>query len=286
MWRGLAAILLLAACESAPQPDANPVDIRVDTNAVTRFATSSQMYKMAKSGTVRIGVKFDQPGLGYRPMGEGLPSGFDIEIGKMLAAKLGIEPSRVRWVETESEQRESVLRTHKVDFVVASYSLSDERRKVVGQAGPYFLTGQRLLVKRGSAIKDVADVAGKEVCAVAGSSALANIEAKGAKGLPMRTTRQCRAAVLTGKVGAMTAEGALLLGYAAQDPERLAVVGTPLTEERFGVGYAKDRPELCQFIVDTLEAAEQEGTWARAFRATLGKSGAKTPAPPEMDECP
>jgi len=284
----MVAVLLVAGCEGGGDvtPQADSVDIPVDPNAATRFAKSSRMYEIAKTGTVKIGVKFDQPGLGQKPTGQDIPVGFDIDIARMLAAKLGIPTEKVKWVETESEVREKYLRAGKVDFVVASYSLSDDRRKLVGQAGPYYITGQRLLALKGSRIKDVDDIRSAKVCAVKGSSALQNVKAKGARVVGVASTRDCLDRVLDGTVSAMTGDGGALLGYAAENPRQLVVVGDPITRERYGVGYPKDRPELCQFILDTLLNAEQQGLWAKSFQATLGKSGAKTPKPPEMDECP
>ena len=288
VWFGLIAALLVAGCEGggSADPYADQIEISVDPNAATRFAKSSRMYEIAKSGTVRMGVKFDQPGLGQKPTGKDIPVGFDIDIARMLAAKLGVPTEKITWVETESEVREKYLRAGKVDFVVASYSLSDERRKVVGQAGPYFITGQRLLVLKGSRIKDVHDIRSAKVCAVKGSTAAQNVKAKGARVVPVASTRDCVERVLDGTVSAMTGEGAALLGYAAEHPRRLVVVGDPMTRERYGVGYPKNRPELCQFIVDTLMNAEQQGLWAKSFNTTLGKSGVRAPTPPELDECP
>jgi glutamate transport system substrate-binding protein len=285
---GVIAALLVSGCEGSGSPTtgAERIDISVDPNASTRFAKSSRMYEIAKAGTVKIGVKFDQPGLGQKPPGEDIPVGFDIDIARMLAAKLGIPTEKVQWVETESEVRETYLRKGKVDFVVASYSLSDERRKVVGQAGPYYITGQRLLALKGSRIKDVDDIRSARVCAVKSSSALENVKAKGARVVAVASTRDCVERVLDGSVSAMTGDGGALLGYAAENPRKLAVVGEPMTRERYGVGYPKDRPELCQFILDTITNAQQQGLWAKSFEATLGKSGAKTPTPPELDECP
>ena len=285
---GMVAALLVAGCEGTgdTSPQTERIDISVDPNAATRFAKSSRMYEIAKSGTVKIGVKFDQPGLGQKPPGEDIPVGFDVDIARMLAAKLGIPTEKVQWVETESEVREKYLRNGRVDFVVASYSLSDERREVVGQAGPYYITGQRLLALKESRIKDVDDIRSARVCAVKGSTALQNVKAKGARVVAVASTRECLERVLDGSVSAMTGDGGALLGYAAENPRKLVVVGEPMTRERYGVGYPKDRPELCQFILDTLMNAQQQGLWAKSFEATLGKSGAKTPTPPEFDECP
>jgi glutamate transport system substrate-binding protein len=285
---GVVAALLVSGCEGSGDttPGADHIDVSVDPNAKTRFAKSSRMYEIAKSGRVRMGVTFDQPGLGEKPPGEDIPVGFDIDIARMLAAKLGIPTEKITWVETESEVREKYLRNGKVDFVVASYSLSDERREVVGQAGPYYITGQRLLALKGSRIKDIDDIRSARVCAVKGSSALQNVKAKGARVVAVASTRDCVDRVLDGTVSAMTGDGGALLGYAAENPRRLAVVGDPMTRERYGVGYPKDRPELCQFILDTLMNAQQQGLWAKSFEATLGRSGARTPKAPPMDECP
>lgn len=285
---GIVASLLVAGCEGGGDASSasEQIEISVDPNAKTRFAKSSRMYEIAKAGTVKMGVKFDQPGLGQKPTGQDTPVGFDIDIARMLAAKLGIPTSKITWVETESEVRETYLRKGKVDFVVASYSLSDDRRKVVGQAGPYYITGQRLLVLKGSRIKDVDDIRSARVCGVKGSTALQNIKAKGARAVAVPSTRDCLERVLDGSVPAMTGDGGALLGYAAENPRKLTVVGQPMTRERYGVGYAKNRPELCQFIADTLMNAQQQGLWAKSFKATLGRSGARTPTPPPLDECP
>lgn len=280
-----AAALILGACGNAGEENKSPVDNKVDSNAAANFKDGTAMKALAESGKVKIGVKFDQPGLGFKKAGVAVPTGLDIEMGKLIAAKLGIKATDVEWVETISDNREPFLQKGTVDFVIASYSITDDRRKVVGQAGPYYVTGQQLLVKKGSDIKSVDDIKGKEVCSVTGSTSLVQVEAKGAKPRGFETYSQCRDQVLDGAVQAMTTDGSILLGYAAENPDELEVVGEPFSEERYGIGYNLDKPELCQFIVDTIKTAEDDGDWAKAFEATLGKSGVKTPTPPAMDTC-
>ncbi|MGZ5368166.1 MAG: glutamate ABC transporter substrate-binding protein [Aeromicrobium sp.] len=281
-----AAALILGACGNAGEEDTGSDDTKVADNAAAQFEDGTRMKELAESGKVKIGVKFDQPGLGFKKAGVDVPTGLDVEMGKIIAAKLGIKAADVEWIETISDNREPFLQKGTVDFVLASYSITDERRKVVGQAGPYYLTGQQLLVKKGSDIKGVEDVKGKEVCSVTGSTSLAQIEDKGAKARGFETYSQCRDQVLDGAVGAMTTDGSILLGYAAENPDELEVVGKPFSEERYGVGYNKDQPELCEFIQDTLKTAQDDGAWAKAFEATLDKSGVETPEPPAMDPCP
>ncbi len=277
--------LSLAACGDAGN-DSKSVDVDVAKDA--KFDTGSRMAALADQGTINVGVKFDQPGLGFMETGADLPQGFDVDMAKLLVASLGIDPndtSKVKYVETISDNREPFLESGKVDIVAASYSITDERRAVVGQAGPYMVTGQQLLVPEDSDAEGPEDLKGKEVCSVTGSTSLDNAKEQGMKPVGFDTYSQCVDKVLDGTVEAMTTDGTILLGYAAQNEGKLKVVGDAFSEERIGVGYSKDSPEMCQWIVDTLTKAEEDGKWADAFDANLGGSGAETPDFPEMDTC-
>ncbi|MBC2931547.1 glutamate ABC transporter substrate-binding protein [Nocardioides sp. zg-1228] len=277
--------LSLAACGDAGE-DTESAEVEVTENAADNFDDGTRMKELAEDGKIKIGVKYDQPGLGFKDAASDVPTGFDVEMAKVLAASLGIDPETdVEWVETISDNREPFLEDNTVDLVLASYSITDERRQVVGQAGPYLVTGQQLLVKADSDIDDVADVKGKEVCSVTGSTSLDNIEAEGAKPVGFDTYSECVEKVLDGTVEAMTTDGTILAGYAAQNEGELKVVGDEFSEERIGVGYSQDYPEMCQWIVDTITEAHEDGTYEEAFNATLGPSGVEVPELPEMDSC-
>ena len=149
-------------------------------NAAENFEDGTRMKELAESGEITIGVKYDQPGIGFKGAADDMPKGFDPEMGKILAASLGIAPEDITWKETISDNREPFLQSGEVDLVIASYSITDERRQVVGQAGPYYVTGQQLLVKSDSDIESLDDIKGQEVCSVTGSTSLDNVEAEGA----------------------------------------------------------------------------------------------------------
>jgi glutamate transport system substrate-binding protein len=283
---GASLLLALAACGEAGNDDEGS-DVSADEDAASQLEDGTRMKEIAEDGKIVVGVKYDQPGLGFKGATDDVPSGFDVEVAKILVSKLVIEPEsdNVEWKETISDNREPFLKAGEVDLVLASYSITDERRAEVGQAGPYFLTGQQLLVKKDSGISSVDDLKGKEVCSVTGSTSIENAEKAGMKPRGFDTYSECRDQVLDGAIGAMTTDGSILLGYAALNPDELEVVGEPFSEERIGVGYSPDSPEMCQWITDTLQEAMDDGTWADAFEATLGKSGAETPEPPQMDPC-
>ena len=275
--------LSLAACGDAGE-DSGP-EAEVAENASEDFEDGTRMKELADAGAITVGVKYDQPGLGFKDAASDTPTGFDVEMAKQLAASLGITGDSIEWVETISDNREPFLEDGTVDLVLASYSITDERRQVVGQAGPYLVTGQQLLVAADSDIADVADVKGEEVCSVTGSTSLDNIEAEGAKPVGFDTYSECVEKVLDGTVSAMSTDGTILAGYAAQNEGELKVVGDQFSEERIGVGYSIDRPEMCQWIVDTIQETYDSGDYEEAFNATLGPSGVEVPELPEMDAC-
>lgn len=286
-----AAVLLtgsLAACGDAGSDDSSAGrDVEAEENAAEQFDDGTRMKELAEAGKITVGVKFDQPGLGFKGANDDLPSGFDVEIAKLLVANLGIDPNDADiYVETISDNREPFLESGRVDLVLATYSITDERRKIVGQTGPYFVTGQQVLVAEDSDVESIEDLKGQEVCSAEGSTSLENVNAAGAVGVPADTYSVCAEQVVDGSVPAMSTDGSILLGLAAQYEGQLKVVGDEFSEERIGVGYSLEYPEMCQWINDVLTASFEDGSWEEAFELTLGPSGAETPEQPTLDECP
>jgi len=272
--------MALAACGGG----GGSTDVKVEDNP--EFDSGTTMAKLADAGKITIGVKFDQPGIGFLEPGADAPKGFDIEMGRIIAGALGIDDDGINWKQTVSDNREPFLQDGTVDIVIASYSITDDRRKVVGQAGPYYVTGQQLLVREEDkdSITKPEDTKGKKVCSVTGSTSLQRMEDEyGASPVPFDTYSECVDQLEQGTVDAVTTDGAILLGYAAENPDELEVVGEPFSEERYGIGFSKGDDDMCQFLTDTIKKSFDDGTWADAFEATLGESGVDTPEPPEPD---
>lgn len=275
----LGVVLALAVVGCGQEESGSDKSVRVDEE--TNFPTGTTMAKLNKAGEIRIGVKYDQPNVGYRPSKSEPPEGFDIEIAKILAGRLGIKPSNITWVEAQSGDREAMLREGTVDLMVASYSITEERLKEVGMAGPYYATGQQLLVRKGvSDIEGPEDIKGKRVCAAAGSTSLALLEKKyDAEPVPNKTYQRCVNQLKADKVDAVTTDGAILLGFAAEDPEELEVVGEPFTSENYGVGFKRGDLEMCRFLTSAINQTHRDGTWADVLSKTLWKTTGGTPAP-------
>ncbi|WZH52301.1 MAG: glutamate ABC transporter substrate-binding protein [Nocardioides alkalitolerans] len=289
---GVVLAASLAACGDAGSDDdavgGADTTVEADDDCDGKFEEGSRMAELADAGEINVGVRFDQPGLGFKGTNDDLPRGFDVAIAKLLIADLCIDPddtSKVTYEETISDNREPYLQSGRVDLVAASYSITDARRELVGQAGPYFLTGQQVLVPEDSDVESIEDLQGQEVCSASGSTSLENVTEAGAVGVPADTYSLCAEQVADGTVPAMSTDGSILLGLAAQYDGALKVVGDEFSEERIGIGYSLERPEMCEWINGVLEESFEDGSWADAFEETLGASGAETPEPPTLDSC-
>ena len=138
-------------------------------------AGSSSAGESTSSGSgerLRIGIKFDQPGLGYRE-GSAQPTGFDTDVARYVADKLGVAEQDIEWVQTPSANRENALENGEVDMIFATYSITDARKERVDFAGPYFVAGQDLLVRADdTAITGPEALDGKNLCSVTGSTSV------------------------------------------------------------------------------------------------------------------
>ncbi len=238
------------------------------------------------SDKIVIGTKFDQPGLGMKNP-DGSMSGFDVDVATYVAKELGYSPDQIEWKESPSAQRETLISNDQVEYIVATYSITDSRKEKVDFAGPYLLTGQSLLVR-----DDNTDITGaeslqnnKKLCSVTGSTPAQRIKDKypGVQLQQYDTYSACVEALKNGAIDAVTTDEVILAGYAAQNPGTFKIVGKPFSEERYGIGLKKDDAELRAKINDALEKMESDGAWKAAFEKNLGPAGIATPAAPAVD---
>jgi glutamate transport system substrate-binding protein len=216
--------------------------------------------------TVKIGIKFDQPGLGFDEGGS--YSGFDVDVAKYVAGELGFSEDQIEWVEAPSANRENLLSNNQVDMIFATYSITDERKQTVDFAGPYFVAGQDLLVPTDSDIKGPEDLAGKNLCSVTGSTSAQKIKDKypDVNLVEQPGYAECVSVMGGGQIDAVTTDDIILAGLAAQDANagQFKVVGNPFSEENYGVGLPKGS-DKCEDINAAITKMIEDGAWEEAI---------------------
>ena len=220
-----------------------------------------------ESGKIRIGIKFDQPGLGFKKSGTYI--GFDVDVAKYVAKKLGYSEDEIVWKEAPSKQREAMLQNGDVDMILATYSITEERKNAVSFAGPYFVAGQDLLVRKDDhSITGPEDLNGKRLCSVTGSTSAATVKEKFASEVQLMEQpgyAECATALFSGIVDAVTTDDIILAGLASASRGKLRVVGKPFTQEYYGVGIKKGDTALAKKINAAITEMIKDGSWERAI---------------------
>lgn len=252
-----------------------------------------------REGSVVLGVKFDQPGLGlYEP--DGNVEGFDASVSRYvvnhIADDLGVPHPEITWRETPSARREAMIDNGEVDLIAATYSINAARSKKVSFGGPYLVTYQGLMVRADDkTIDELADLdKGKKLCSVTGSTPAQNVKAQ----LPAVQLQEydsysaCVEALRRDKVDAVTTDEAILAGYSnfwegefklvemtylkdACVKDALKTAGSPFSTERYGVGLALDDTASQNAVNTALDAmlapsVDGESAWNAALREALG----------------
>lgn len=263
-----AGALALSACASGGTPGGD--DTTAPEPEEVTFEEGTTMAALNEAGSITIGTKFDQPLFGL--MGpSGVPEGFDVEIGKIIASHLGIAEGDIEWKEAVSANREPFIENGEVDIVIATYTINDTRKEVVSFAGPYYMAGQSILVLADNEdIQSEDDLVGQPVCSVTGSTPAAKLEEIGAEPLLTDTYSNCLEPLRSGAVVAVSTDNVILAGLAAQNEGEFKVVGEPFTDEPYGIGLALEDTDFRMWINDVLEESYADGTYEEAWNKTAG----------------
>lgn len=280
----ISAMLAMAGCSTG----GSEVD---DTPAsAPTFEAGTTMAKLAEAGTMTAGTKFDQPLFGLKGI-DGVPTGFDVEIAKIIAGELGITGDDLKFVETPSKVREEAIISGKADIVVATYFITEERKERVNFGGPYYVAGTNMMVREDdneiTNIDSIKDPSVK-VCSAAGAGQndiVSSFMTDPASQLVLFDVySKCADALRTGQVDAVVSDSTVLLGLVVASDEKFKIVGDSYQDQPFGIGHTKGDVEFCEFINDTLTAAYEDGRYAEAWKNSVGDL-LPVPDLPAFDGC-
>ncbi|MFK4598572.1 glutamate ABC transporter substrate-binding protein [Streptomyces pristinaespiralis] len=259
--------------------------------ALSATACGSDSGKESGSGSgegggkkITIGIKYDQPGLGLKTP-DGKFTGFDVDVATYVAKELGYAEGDIEFKETKSADRETALARGDVDFIAATYSITDERKQKVDFAGPYLLAHQDLLLRADDNVAKGEDLNGKKLCSVTGSTSAQNVKKDFAPKAQLQeypTYSQCLGALQSGRVDALTTDDSILAGYASQPQYKgkFKLAGLKLSNENYGIGVKKGDKEMVDKINAALEKMVQDKSWEQAVKDNFGPANYKNePAP-------
>jgi glutamate transport system substrate-binding protein len=286
LWRTLVALCLaiaslaLAACGDDDDEEGDGGGGGEQAAEVKQFPADTTMGKIQKRGEITIGVKFDVPPFGFKNPQTGEVEGFDVDMGRLIAEELGVEP---KFVEAISDNRIPFLQRGTVDLILSTMTINQERDMEIDFSEPYYIARGRILVPGDSDIKGVEDLAGNSVCTALGSTYEETLreEAPDADLKLVDTYSECLELLQNGAVDAISTDDVILTGMIIQD-DTLQMVGGELTTEPYGAGIKDGDTEFQKFVSDTLEAAQTDGRWEDVYQEWVGQYVDQPAEPPKM----
>ena len=269
-----ALALAIAAAPAAAQDDrAAPVEV-----------LSGTLKRIAQSGTIRLGYRTDAAPFAFVSKA-GEVHGYSIDLCRAIATAIGDEiggvPPRIEFRQVTAADRLDRVATGDVDLECGSTTRTATRRERVAFSPVIFITGTRLAVRRDAGIRGLADLAGRSVAVVRGTTnedALRDIVARRGLRVGIVATGDLNQAfelLASGRVDAVGGDDVLLVGHLVRTGARArhAVVGALLTFERYGIAYARDDQQLAAVVERALRnlarAGELRAIYNKWFVRTL-----------------
>ncbi|MCI5577985.1 MAG: transporter substrate-binding domain-containing protein [Oscillospiraceae bacterium] len=175
----------LVACSSnstSSTTDSSKSSAPASSAASTTNTASSSTDTTPAGGTLKVGVKDAVIGFGYKDPATGEYSGLEIELAKKIADSLGYED--VEFTTVTAATRTELLDSGDLDCVIATFTITDERKKSWDFSTPYYTDAVTVLVEKADGITDLSGLVGKKIGVSTGStSAYALVKTMSEKGL-------------------------------------------------------------------------------------------------------
>ena len=230
-------------------------------------SSSSALERVKENDKIVWGVKNDTKLFGLKNPSTGEVEGFDIDIAKEITAIILGDASKVEFKEVTSKTRIPLLNNGEIDAIVATMTISEERKKEVDFSDVYFEAGQSLLVKKGSPIKSIEDLdASTKVIAVKGSTSAQNIREKApdAQVLEFENYAEAFTALKAGQGDTLTTDDSILYGMASED-NNYELVGGQFTEEPYGIAMKKGSGDLVEAVNAALAELKENGKYDEIY---------------------
>lgn len=245
---------LLAGCGSstAQQP--------AQSGGGSESGAPADVQAIKDRGALSVGVKVDVPGFGYKDPKTNVIDGFEIDLVKALAEEIFGDPSKIKLQAVTAKTRGPLLDSGDVDMVVATFTITEDRKKSYNFSDPYYIDGVGLLVKKAPGYKSLKDLDGKNIGVAQSATSKTAVQAEADKlGVKVKfqefaTYPEIKAALDSGRVDAFSVDRSILLGYI---DDSTMLLDDKFSPQEYGVASKLGNDGLAKLVNDKI--AEMKG---------------------------
>ena len=233
------------------------------TKAPESAAVAPDIKAIKDRGILKVGVKVDVPKFGYKDPKTGKIDGFEIDLTKALAKKILGDENKIELQGVVAKTRGPLLDNGDLDTVIATFTITEERKNSYNFTDPYYTDGVGLMVKKSSGLKSLKDMNGKRIGVPQSATARKALQAEVDKIPGMKvsflefgTYAEVKTALDAGRIDVYSIDVAILMGYMDDSVEILSDRYAP---QLYGAATKKNNTALAKLINDTFADMKKSG---------------------------
>lgn len=223
---------------------------------------SADIKTVKDRGVLKVGVKVDVPKFGFKDPSTGQIDGMEIDIAKTIAKKILGDETKVEFQPVTAKTRGPLLDNGEVDYVIATFTITEERKQSYNFSEAYFKDGVALMVKKDAGITDLAGLNGKKIgvaqSATSKKALLDEIKQQNLKVdiLEFGTYPEIKTALDSGRVDCFSVDAAILAGYV---DDSTVILPARYAPQLYGIASKKSNEGLAKIANDSVKEMQSSG---------------------------
>ena len=231
------------------------------TNSTSDAQLEAGVQEIVDRGVLRVGVKQDLPNFGYRDPESNQYTGMEVEIAKKVAAELGVD---IEFTPVTAQTRGALLDNGQLDMVIATFTITEERKELYNFTTPYYTDAVGFLVRKDSKIQSSWDALdGLTIGVTQGSIQWGLLEEIAAeKGIELNfrelgSNSEVVVALAAHRVDAFSIDQSILSAFLGKTNELLDLQYQP---SEYGIVTKKSNKDLAKYLDGLVQGWTEDGS--------------------------
>ncbi|MGC6768991.1 transporter substrate-binding domain-containing protein [Enterococcus sp. LJL128] len=231
---------------------------------------ASALDKIKDAGVIKVGIKEDVPNFGYMNPDTNKNEGMEPDIARKIAKELTGSEDNVEFVGVTAKTRGPLLDNGEIDMVIATFTITDERKETYNFTTPYYQDEVGFLVRKADGLTDTASLDGKTIGVAQSATTKEAIIAEGEKlGVSFNFQElgsypELKTALTSKRIDAFSVDKSILSGYVDDSTEILADGFSP---QEYGIATKKSNTELNDKLNDLITKWQDDGSLEEIYKA-------------------
>lgn len=257
----LFAMLFLLAAASGCTGGTNATPSPSPTETVQTLP--EQLQAIVDRGVLRVGTKVDVPNFGYQNADTNEVEGLEVDIAKLLAKKLLGDETKITTQGVTAQTRGPLLDNGEVDIIIATFTITEERKLSYNFTQPYYTDSIGFLVKKDSGYAQITDLNGKTIGVAQSATTKAALDEKAQElGITFQYSEfasypEINAALASGRVDAFSVDKSILLGYVN---ESSMILEEGFKPQEYGIACKLSNTDLAAYLDEFIAEIKADGT--------------------------